>query len=121
MDYKDMSIAARRELAMYHLRMNPKNRVQLTGTLNDDKGGCCALGLIAEAFDIPCTYKQMEEKGIDILGYSAYKEIGKAIDFRYSWIYGLNDMDGLTFAQIADKMSEAIKAEDSFATRYSDL
>jgi hypothetical protein len=110
MNLKNMTIAAKRQLALYHLRVNPKNRNKIEGSLKRGPNDRCALGVIAEAFDIPCTRSEILAKGYDPIYYSPYEEIGNALGIGadYTKIYGWNDA-GQSFTEVADHMEIAFE------------
>jgi len=109
---KKVKLTADRAIALYHLRVNPKNRKQTTGTLKNFVGDCCALGLIAEAFDIPCTKKEMIAKGVDSRLSSSYDEIETRIGIEPQRVYRMNDQMGLTFSEIADRLEKIFEEEN---------
>lgn len=102
---RNATLVARRQLALYHLRVNPHNRKQITDHLVNDQGDRCALGLICEAFNVSCNV--FGQLGV-IIHPDPYKEIGRLLQIDYGQIYGLND-EGYTFSQIADEMERAIE------------
>lgn len=109
MNINEMTMTAKRQIALFTLRMNPKNRRQTTGRMKDHNGDRCALGLIAEAFGIPCSYEEMEAKGIDKETYAPLVEVGEALGINYAAVYRLNDSARLSFAEIADEMEKAFE------------
>jgi hypothetical protein len=105
-------------LFVHHLRTNPHNVVQIEGSLVDDSGHMCALGLGLEAFDMIAAYKAWEENEAAHPGYDPYAEISKVLNMPKTHVcsvYSLNDDYGLRFGEIADIMEEYFKQADLFA------
>lgn len=113
MDMEDFidkaKLTARRNLALYHLRVNPKNVKQAKRGLIKYNGDRCALGLIAQAFDIPCSSEEMDAKGLNGHPYSPYRELDELLGIDSCFIFRLNDNDDLTFAEIADRAEQAFE------------
>lgn len=102
--FKKMTIAARRQLALYHLRINPEKRTQIRGGLTDGECGRCAIGLICDAFGVKFRSEIPSESHSS---YSPYWEIERLLGMsalELDWIWKMNDSGRKTFAEIADTL-----------------
>lgn len=107
-------------LFVQHLRTNPHNVVQVTGTLVEDDKSMCALGLGLEAFGMIRAYKESQNQPYSIRRdtYNPYKEIASKLNMpqrHVEQVYALNDDHGLTFSEIADVMEEYFTKGNLFA------
>lgn len=98
-----------RAIALYHLRMNPNNHKQATGTLLDCEGRRCALGVIAEAFNLP-----LHTDFYNVLNTVAYNTLSSKLGPAYMYIHSLNDCYQVSYSDIADFMEELWETGDSF-------
>lgn len=98
------TMTARRQLALYHLRNNPKNRKQGTGDLyNPFNDSYCALGLLGEGFGYPV--REDDPKIIT----KVYEELCESLGIYPGLVYRPNDR-GETFWRIADILEDYFKA-----------
>lgn len=98
-------ITVDRALFLYHLRVNPHDVEQTTGTMFDIASQArCALGLGCQAFDIPVA-------GYEALN-QAYTKVAQRLQLtmdEIEAIWKLNDRYHLSFAQIADRAEAHFK------------
>lgn len=95
----DPVIAARRQIAIYHLRQNPKRFKQIRGSLRNAWDERCAVGVIADAFNLPVEIDD-ENPGI-------YNKLTKLLGLKeLSFIWFLNDFKGFSFPEIASEMEK---------------
>lgn len=94
---KKMSVIANRAIALYHLRVNPKNVKWIRGRLLDEEGSRCALGLIAEAFNIEISRSDDFLKPNGEIDYIAYRDWHKENDpyKKLQEILGLDRVEGI--------------------------
>ena len=114
----DPTVAADRAIAVYHLRHNPKNFIQSRGHLLTPSGARCALGVIADAFDILVfpESEDMEESEYED-NNSAYEEIKRRLDLdEISIIWHWNDT-GSNFRVIASFLEDHMR---TFGMRTDD-
>jgi hypothetical protein len=106
-------LPAQQAIFLHHLRENPNNVTQITGSLIDDNSHMCAVGLGVECFGLIRDYRkaQQEEKynrNVGNWGYTPYdieKELSERLGINkddLTSIYQLNDDYELSFAKIAD-------------------
>jgi len=96
------TLAAKRQIALYHLRVNPKDRVQGRRELyNAESDTYCAIGLLGEMFGLPVRESQDNR----ILRNSIYDKVTSELSVNDITIWTRNDR-GDTFAQIADYLEE---------------
>lgn len=108
-----MSVETDRAVALYHLRVNPKNRQKIKGYLTDGCNGRCAIGLIAEAFDIPIAPTRnvpMNDSSFAVCNAAfAQLEERLGIKDRIHRVWMWNDQfEPTTFAEVADKMEKEL-------------
>lgn len=94
-----VGITPDRAIFLYHLRVNPHNVPQSTGSLSKIVNGVeesrCAIGLGCQAFKI------------DVQKHTAYALLSRHIQLgteRIADIWRLNDRCRMSFAQIADRL-----------------
>lgn len=110
------NMTAKRELALYHLRINPQNRKQgRTFLYNPESDTYCALGLLGEAFGYDVVNSYASEK----IQNSIYTEMCKALGIWSSWVYIPNDV-GKTFSEIAAELEQLCKQYPDGAPPESD-
>lgn len=94
------TLAARRQIALYHLRNNPKNRKQGRWDLYDPiEDTYCALGLLAEGFGYDVRHKNSR------VSNEIYDEFCESLGLHSGLVYRANDT-GHDFSQVADIMEE---------------
>lgn len=104
------TLAAARQIALYHLRVNPTNVKQGRGSLLDQKtGDRCALGLIAEAFNIPVKSSEFPDSD-DGRAYNAIAEKLGIHKYKIDFIYRANDSHHMTFEEIADMLERKFES-----------
>lgn len=96
-------ITPNQSIALYHLRRNPNHHKQTKNQLINGCGERCALGLIAEAFNIPVTVGNLSNG-------DAYNAFAEKLGTRYSLVYALNDQFELNYEEVADVMEEVWSA-----------
>jgi len=98
------TLVAARQLALYHLRVNPKNVKQARGSLlYPETGDRCALGLIAEAFNIPVKSQEYPDFDDGRAYYAIAEKLG-IHKYKTDFIYRANDSQHMSFAEIADML-----------------
>jgi hypothetical protein len=111
-------ITPNQAIALYHLRLNPNKIKQTTGTLTDCKNGRCALGLIAEAFNIPLNGFIEISNAYDCLRVKLDPNFSENAVSRQTditeVIWTLNDKARLTYAEVADVMERVWEGEISY-------
>lgn len=98
-------VAVNRAIFLYHLRVNPDNVRQITGSLKKSADAMCAVGLGCDAFEIPMTAYDRAAKGITDIHYDPYGRLAHKLGVGKEVIqslYSLNDMSGLSFEQVAE-------------------
>lgn len=114
-------ITPNRAIALYHLRMNPHHHKQAKKALLNGSGCRCALGLIAEAFNIPVSV----DREYSYSNAAVYNQLEKMLETITIPIFSLNDNYDLTFEQIADVLektwSEASEREPTAVAREMGL
>jgi len=98
-------VTARRQVVLYHMRLNPKGTVQGKFKLHCLDGSKCALGLMAEALNIPTmpepTGPELNQEAFSV-NTAAYNKLRELLEWNDMRIWGLNDRQDKTFAEIAD-------------------
>jgi|SRR5882724_7584679 len=98
-------ITPNQSIALYHLRRNPNHHKQTKHSLLSECGERCALGLIAEAFNITVRVGNLSNG-------DAYNALAEKLGTRYSLVYSLNDQFELNYEEVADVMEEVWSAFD---------
>lgn len=119
---KTKGITPNRAILLYHLRVNPDNVKQITGSLKASAEAMCAVGLGCDAFQIPITREEKERLGFNAAEYDPYAELAKKLDVPTSVVnqmYRLNDQNELTFAQVARVMEVWFNSDQTSTLIYT--
>lgn len=101
-------ITPNRAVALYHLRMNPNNHKQAKFALIDKNGCRCAVGLIAEAFNIPVEVDAGHDSNVNAQAYTKVENVLGLTDSKgqVNHITMINDCYDRTFDQIAELLEQ---------------
>ena len=103
--FKEPGLTPNRAIMLYHLRVNPGNAKQITGALKDAvTGDMCAVGLACDAFKIPMTVWELSASGKNPNSFNAYSILADKLEIPENAVrqlYGLNDINKLSFTQVA--------------------
>jgi len=97
-----MDTKIKRQIALYHLRVNPNDRKQGKRNLYNPETDCyCAMGLIGEAFGLPVkeSFSDPEKRRI------VYRKLPGILGTPSSAVWVKND-SGWSFSQIADHLEK---------------